>query len=320
MRLVTYDELPESAEAGRQLVHYASFGGGFPRSEVATWRARSRALADYVGVFAVEGSEVVGQTYVQRRPYAFPDGEELLSAVVAVGTRPDRGHRGIAGRILEEVHRRERDAGLAHIALWTNRSWGAHRLYERLGYRDVYHPPSAVRAAAPRPPSSRIRGVGTAAPSEFAALGELHERFARGRLGFVRRPAGELGAAVATGDIDAAKELVVLRRRRRVAGYARVRRGRSLLQCGELVGRTPALADVLRRAVERIAPRIPIAFGNSVVGDRAAELRSEGYRTLGTNWYVLMGRSLDRELTASGAVREFGTRDPRFLCFSGDRF
>ncbi len=155
MKLVGFDELPDSYDSDRALVQLAAFGGFLNRRRIDLWRRRTSVFADYFGIFAVDAGTVVGQTFVLRIPYTFPHGTESISGIAGVATRLDHARTGVARRILEEVHRREREAGIGYSTLWTNRSWGAHRLYEKLGYRDVYAPPGAVRvppARSPRPP------------------------------------------------------------------------------------------------------------------------------------------------------------------------
>src|SRR5208282_3388421 len=62
MHFRTFDELTPSMEMDRTLIHLASFGGAFPRRSVDVWRRRTRLVADYVGVFAVERGRLLGQT------------------------------------------------------------------------------------------------------------------------------------------------------------------------------------------------------------------------------------------------------------------
>ena len=150
MRILTYDELAPEMDPDRALIHLSAFGGVYPSRAVGLRRRRLKILPDYVGVFAVEAGRILGQVFVDRLPYAFRDGPGTISGIAAVGTRPDKGRAGIARLLLTEVHRREREAGIDFAALWTNRSWGAHSLYERLGYRDVYSSPWALHGPVGR--------------------------------------------------------------------------------------------------------------------------------------------------------------------------
>ncbi len=189
MRFLTYDELTPSMEVDRTLIHLASFGGAWSRRSIEIWRRRSRMLADYVGVFAVERGRLLGQTFVLRIPYTFSEGVETVTGIAAVGTRPDRGRAGVARAILTEIHRREKEAGVRFSTLWTNRSWGAHRLYEALGYRDVYSSPWAVHAPSQRS-LKRREGIHMARATDLTEIEQLHRRITEGRTGFLRSEPG----------------------------------------------------------------------------------------------------------------------------------
>ncbi len=319
MRVVTYDELTPSMEVDRSLLHLAAFGGVFARRTIDVWRRRAHAFAEYVGLFAVERGHLVGQMFVLRIPYTFPGGTEMVSGIAAVGTRPDRGGAGIARSLLTEVHRREKEAGLRFSTLWTNRSWGAHRLYESLGYRDVYSSPWAVHAARPRLPS-RSAGIRSGRRADIAELERFHRDAAEGRLGFVQRPPEQLAAMVSAGEVDAAKELIVLRNGGRLRGYAHVEAAPHRVICGEIVSPSAGAFRSLVQEVERRAGRRPFAFQHTPVTDHPEMFRGSGFSTVPGGWYVFMAAALERAWTPAAAVEAFATRDPRFLCLSGDRF
>jgi GNAT superfamily N-acetyltransferase len=319
MRLLTYDELTSPMEADRTLIHLASFGGTFPRRSIDLWRRRTRSLADYVGVFAEEWGRLLGQTFVLRIPYTFPSGTELVSGIAAVGTRPDRGRMGIARSILLEVLRREREAGIRFSTLWTNRSWGAHGLYEELGFRDVYSSPWAVHVptrSAPR--GSRL--ARPAGPKDLADIERLHARRAAGRLGFLREPNGYLSVARAAGDVQPAKELVTVRRAGRLVGYAHLESNPYRTICGELVATSRAARRTLVDEVQRRARTTPYAFQHTPVSDDLQLFRDQGYAIIPRGWYVLMASRFGRDWNSREAVAQFATNDRRFLCMSGDRY
>jgi len=321
MQLRTFDELTPSQDVDRLLVHLSSLGGATNRRSVDLWRRRSDLYSDYAGIFAVEGGTVVGQTYVKRLPYTFRTGTEPISAIASVGTRPDLARTGIAGRILEEVHRRERAAGLRYAALWTNPSWGAHRLYEKLGYRDVYVFPWAVRGPRPARGSGRApRGIRPARDGDLAELERLHDRWAEGRLGFCRRPKRLLRTAAEAHEIDPASEIVVGGSGGRIAGYASLQANPYRLQCGELVATSASARAGLLAELERRAKGLPVVVQGSPVVDAGAALRARGYRVLPTGWWVFMAKDLEGPWDPRTAVETFATDDPRFLCLSGDRF
>jgi GNAT superfamily N-acetyltransferase len=319
MRFLTFDELTPSLETDRMLIHLTSFGGAFPRRSIDVWRRRTKNFADYVAVFAVERGRLLGQTFVRRIPYSFPGGTEIVSGIAAVGTRADRGRAGVARAVLTEVHRLEREAGIRFSTLWTNRSWGAHNLYEQLGYRDVYSSPWVVHA----PTTDALRPPPGVRPARAADLGEverLHAQQANGRLGFLREPNGYLSVAMAAREFDPAKELIVRRNGGWLEGYAYIDTNPYRTICGELVAISRAARQAIVSEVQRRAKRTTFAFQHTPVTDCPELFRGRGFSTVGTDWFRLMVHAFDRSFTERGAAAKFGTHDSRFLCMAGDRF
>ena len=320
MRFLTFDELPESTDSGRALVNLAAFGSVAERRGIDLWRRRTSALSDYVGVFAVEHGIVVGQTFVFRIPFAFPHGTEIVSGLAGVSTRLDRARSGIAHRILDEVHRREREAGIGYCTLWTNRSWGAHRLYEKIGYRDIYTPPIAVRVPDPPRKSASDRTVRPGRRTDLPEIEALHARFAEGRRGFARRVPGIARVAAAAGELRPKEQVLVMVDNGRLSGYAVVDASRNRIVCGELVALSAARRVSMARSLENRAGGAAVVFRDSVVPDLDMWLRRRSYAVAPAGWFGLMGWEIGRTRSSSALVREFGTEDPRFLCMSGDRF
>ncbi len=321
MRILSLDELPAATEASRALLQMAAFGSFYTPSDLDAWRRRTRRLVEYGGVFAVERERVLGEVYVLRIPYAFPDGSESIAGLATVTTLPDRRRSGIAAALLRDVHRRERAAGIRYVTLWTNPSWGAHALYDKLGYRDIYSSRWAVRIGGSRPvrgrPDPRIR-PGRA--SDLSEIERLHDRALQGRLGFVQRPPGTLLSKHGTGRLDPARQLLVYRDGGRIAGYAQYDRTPQRTICGELIARDGAVRRALVNRLVRMSTGMPCAFQHSVVPGAPEIFESGSYARSPRSWWALMAASLEREWTTEEAVAAFATDDPRFVCFSGDRF
>ncbi len=321
MKILTYDELTPGLEADRSLVHLAAFGGVFGPEKIRTVRAGVNNFAEYVGVFAVDRGRLIGQIFVLRIPYAFPDGPETVGGIAAVGTSAERGRQGVARALLEEVHARERAEGIHHTALWTNRSWGAHALYEKLGYRDVYFPPTALRVhSAPRRRGPRPRGMRRGRRADLPDVDRLHAEVGQDRLGFYRRPKGMSETEARLGNLKPREHLLVYRSGGKLRGYAHVDRTPYRAVCGELVGASERVRRELVREVERATERVPLVFLNTVVTDEKGALASPRFAHSSTSWYGLMGCRPGKGWTEAEAVRTFGCRDPRFLCLAGDRF
>lgn len=322
MRLLTYDEITPSMAPGRTFVHSSAFmGAPLSPAQVSIMR-RGGFLADYGGLFAVEGGEVVGQTWVHRYPYQTPQGPETLGGIAAVATSPAQGRRGIARRVLTEVQAREREAGVGHLALWTNRSWGAHRLYESLGYRDVYHIPVALRSVPVREPRPTVVGVTVrrARRSDLARLEALHERTTRRRLGFVPRRPGVLRTQVSINGVEVLKNLWVALRAGTPSGYVQVDIAYGKVRCAELIAADVRTERALVAQVEHLARGRWASFEMVCATDEASRLRRLGYSSYARSWMVMMGADPRGPRPAKQLVKELGTADPRWLCLRNDRF
>lgn len=321
MRILTFDELPLNLDPERALVHLAALSTTASRRRIDIDRRRLNRAADYVGLFAVEGGHILGHLYVLRIPYTLPEGPGTISGIASVGTRPDRARTGVAWTLLTEAHRREREAGIEHCTLWTNPSWGAHVLYEKLGYRDIYSSPWAVHVPiAHRGRSHPRRGIRPGRATDLEEIDEFHDRLAEGRLGFCHRPRGFLRARMLDDRLDPATNLLVVRDRERLVGYAHLDRTPQRVICGELGTTTRAVRRALIDEIGRVADGVPFAFQQTPVTDTPELFQGPGFSTLPRAWYVFMGLTHGREQTAKEAAHEFGTDDRRFLCVAGDRF
>ena len=321
MRILTYDELPLELDPERALIHLAALSATASRRRIALDRDRLKRTADYVGLFAVEDGHILGHLYVLRIPYTFPDGPGTVSGIASVGTRPDRARTGVARILLSEAHLREREAGIEHCTLWTNRSWGAHALYEKLGYRDIYSSPWAVHipfpAQRPHPPNP---GVRAGLPSDLDEIDRFHDRQAEGRVGFCLRPKGFLRAQVQAERLDPAINLLVARDGRKLVGYALLDRTPQRVTCGEMATTTRVVQRALIEAVGHVANGVPFAFQHTPVTDTPGLFHGAGFSNLSLGWYVFMGLTHGHEQTVTEAEQEFVTDDSRFICLAGDRF
>jgi GNAT superfamily N-acetyltransferase len=321
MRILTYDELPTKWEASRLVLSLSAFSGNaFPRALIDRLRPRAAWWPDYLAVYAVEGADVLGQVIVLRLRYQFPHGTETVSGLASITTRQDRSRGGIARALIDEVERRERDAGIRYSTLWTNPSWYAHSLYERLGYRDLYQYPWAVRAVGSyRRPRSRGGLVRPGRSTDLDEIDRFHDGLRQNRWGFGARGDGYLRFFASQG-LDPGKELLVARRAGQLVGYARYDLNLRRMICGELLGASLGVRLQLIGEIERRARGLPVAFQHSVIPDTPSAFRGARYTRADRGWWVLMGRPLDEEITETESREAFGVGDPRFACYSGDRF
>ncbi len=290
-------------------------------SRLNGWLRAGYPFAPYLGFASVEGGRVLGRLGVLRLKLRTGSGDFPVAGLVDVVTRPDSLGRGVATSLLRAVHRRETEDGSAAILLWTRRSWRAHRLYEHLGYRDVYSAPAAVSPGpiriARRPPSGcELR---SARRTDLPTVERLFERASLGRVGWI-------------------PSHVPLQRARLRLGWRQPRNYRILWRGGRPVGYVEALVDPLQvlvregalldpadapamlSSVERLARgRWVVVSRTTLLGDLHPTLENAGYSFAEIGHSVLMARRLGPRGLASAVVAATA-RSERYSCHHGDTF
>jgi len=329
MRILTHDELPPDLETDLQLLRLSV---GWPPRDFQRLRQARRLgypAADYLGLYAVEDGRVVSTVRAVRVPFTFPDGHsETVSTVLSVITRRDRRGRGLARTLIGEVNARERRAGSSFCFLWTEHSLSAHRLYERMGYRDLYTVDLAVRRPSPASQGPR-RGAYTLErlkDGDAATVERLHAASTRGRTGFTPRRRGFLRSDRKLG-LSGSEPVRLILKDGRPVGYVVLDEAPGWVSVGEVVlttggrsdrGATPAMVTHLVADLERLAARRWLSLRYTFVRDHGRELERRGY-AFGTGDRVLMSLPLDGS-PPDLQVSTLGSADPRFTCQLLDYF
>ncbi len=285
------------------------------------WRRAGYPFAPYLGFASVDGDRVLGRLGVLRLKLRTHSDDFPVAGLVDVVTRPDSLGRGVATSLLRAVHRRETEDGSAAILLWTRRSWQAHRLYEYLGYRDVYSAPAAVSpgpigVARQLPSGYELRA---ARRTDLPTVERLFERASLGRVGWIASHVPLQRARLHIG-WRKPEDYQILRYAGRPVGYVEVRVDpiQSLVREGVLldVSHGPALVA----GIESTAKDRWVVFGRTTaVRDLRPTLEHAGYSFAESGHSVLMARRLGRagptpeELSAQA-------RDERYSCHHTDTF
>ena len=323
VRILTLAELPRSVVP--QLGALGWLDGDAPQDLRFVRRVQRSGLpmSDYYGVYAVEGDQLLAHVEALDLVVTTQEGPVPALGLADVLTRPDAIGRGLATRLIGEVHRRARAHGARWSLLWTHRTWGAHRLYERLGYRDVFSPPAALRKVPRRYRTRRSPGYSWERVTRTASrrLERIASAGRRGRLGFVPEDAAPFRARFRLG-FRSWSDHRVLRRGSEDVGYAYLSIQRDSLTVHEVVVTDPVHAVPMISALEAEAAGRWVALGTTTfVRDAAPALVSRGYLYFASSHRVLMARPLSDR---SGALvrRSFlGVfDDPRFSCHRGDMF
>jgi len=316
LRIVEHDDLQPGLESQVQLLDGTAGWGSVDFRKLKDARRSGYPAADYHAVYAVEHGEVLSIVRVIRVPYTTRRGTELVGAVQGVVTRRDQGRKGLARALLQDVHRREKEAGLGLVLLWTGRGQVAHALYESLGYVDVYTPDLAMKrcgaVAAPR--GLKLRSVGA---SDVRVIEELHQKSTTGRPGFAPRPKRIVETVLKLGFRSPSEFKLVLSGEEAV-GYAIFHRGPASPSISELVIKEGVPASDVLALFESASRGGWLAIRNTVVREHREALRARGYEFSSFNYYSLLATSLDRRRKATQAT--LGSTSMSFTCQQLDYF
>jgi GNAT superfamily N-acetyltransferase len=322
MRVYELDTLPPPLRP-----QLAAFGvsDGDPPQDVSLLRRLRRLrypASEYWGVYAVEGGQVLSRVETLHLTFSGRTGRQSVVGISDVLTRPAGVGRGFARRLLEEVHVRERERGRKWSFLWTHRTWGAHGLYLKLGYRDVYSPPHALRKVR--------RGTRTAPPSGYrwsvarrpdpGRSQRILSEATRSRLGFVPR----------NDSLDSIRLLLGWRKPENLrilsfhsddVGYAYLGDdGGWYLTANEVVVTSPEHREAMIRSLEGLAAGRWLTLQlTSFVRDAEVLLRERKYAVLPASHVVMMAKPLGPTGTIGEDLRTVA-EDPAFSNHRGDMF
>jgi GNAT superfamily N-acetyltransferase len=320
MRIVEHDEIPADMEGEVQLLDLSAGWRTMDFHRVREVKRLGYPVADYFGVYAVEGDRILSMVRVLRLPYSFLDGHtETLSAIQGVTTRRDVRGRGLARKLLNEVHARERRAGSSFSLLWTSRSNMAHQLYESLGYRDIYTPDLAARRLPKRRVGKDRYRLETAKIGDAVKIERFHAVATRSRIGFTPRPKGFIRYLLNLRFTGPDSFRLVFRDGHPV-GYLELQEVPDWVRVSEVV-MTEDSSDVagVLDVLERLAAGKCLALWNTFVRDSRSVLEGRGYPVSDFAYYSLMALPLNRS-HAKNIDSMLGAADPRFVCQALDYF
>ncbi len=310
-------EFAELSPSQRRWTAAIELADGGPASTLDRF-ARSR-YASYCSLFAVVDGVPVARVGSTRPRFRTRREELTICGVADVVTRPDALRRGWATRLLQETHRRARAEGLRWSFLWTHRSWGAHRLYEKLGYRDVYGAPVATRrpTSVPRSSGSDLRAR-VARGSDGPRIERLLADASRDRVGFARRAPGWYDAML-RGGWRSAEQHRLLYRDRRPIGYVTLSVDRFDVQSWEVVVTDPSAHGPVLDWLGTVAAKRWIGLrATTFLRDAAGEIARRGFDTLPRDHRVMMARSLGPTSEREWDELRASIDDPRFWLQGGD--
>jgi GNAT superfamily N-acetyltransferase len=321
MRIVSLEQLPPDLAAAWGTLVWSDQDVPMDTAFLRKARALGIPLADYGGLAVTEGDRVLAQVTVGRYPLTTPEGTETFTGLADVVTLPDALRRGLCRQLLIELHSRERKDGHHLAMLWTRRSWGAHRLYERLGYRDIYSPPTAVLPPHPStrrlPPNITVR---SARRADSELLESLFERATRGRIGFVPRFPNSFEARFALRWRTPTDHHLVFQGSRPVGYFFSGESPRHLAVFEGVVTDRALLSRLVDAMLCYARGRWVAIAHTTLVNDAHGLLEERGFSFAPSGHAVLMARSLTASPSTGVARLRRMVRDARFSFHRGDMF
>jgi GNAT superfamily N-acetyltransferase len=311
------EDLPPSAETSVQLLDMTAGWGPNGFATLKQIRRLGYPAADYIGLCAIEKGEVISMVRVLRIPFSTTKGRETVSAIQGVVTRRDRSRHGLARRLLNQVHRRERAAGSRIALLWTGHSNMAHNLYNSVGYLDLYTPPLAmrrIRGQLSKPNGYELRKIKR---GDSGVIEGLHAAATLARLGFTPRATHILDWIFKLGFVKQESLRLILQEGEPV-GYLELQKNQGWVQSEELLLRDPSAADDVVTLLESEADGGWLVLRGTSVRDHLGTLRRRRYSFSDYSYFGLLGLSL--EGGGPDSLKALGTADSRFTCQLLDYF
>ena len=323
LRIVDFDALPNEMWSQVQLLDLSTGWGMTDLEDMRRAIKLGYPSADYFGVFAVENGEVLSTVRVSRIPYTLSnDKREVVSAIGGVVTRHDHSHQGLARRLLEEVHRREKADGRRFSLLWTGRNNVAHHLYESLGYVDVYTPELAmVKCRRMLKTLSKQYSLVKARNKDAKTIEHMHSNATKNRLGFTPRVSGLLNVLFKLGWFKSQLFHLILHDDKIIGYYLELQKFSGWIGSSEIVVAADEKAEEehVIPLLEREAGNGWLILGNTFVRDNHDALKKRGYKIASFAYTTLMAKPLDGT-KPSNVAKLLGVENPRFVCHRLDGF
>ncbi len=313
IKIRSFDELSSDFEVKDAILTQVAFNEiGQDFGDIARLRRKKFPFSDYVALYAVDGdSNILSRVEVSHLQVNTRKGIETAACIGGVATRPDSSRQGLARLLLEEVLKRERASGINLSFLWTRKSWIAHKLYESLGYEDIYESPRAVR----RIPNSvdTLRGwrIRPCKKTDVKAIEDMHQTMTKGDFGFAPRRKNWLTKT---------RPWHVLLRRNLPIAYMKYTISQKYVTCGEILSKPSVSYGAILNALEIVSHGKWLVLFGPFVSSHTKVLVSRGYATLNDSWTVLMAAPLTRLFNSVNMKHLVGADTDHFACFDSDGF
>lgn len=285
LKIVTYEEVEDWQMAE---LYFSCFEHTHSGERVRKRIEKDCRVPDWGGeLYAVEGDKVLGTAALQFPRIKTTDGTMEIGGIRGVCTRPSESQRGVAEKLLKELHEIITGEGLKYSILLTWSHYVAYNLYLKLGYKDLFTPTVAYKKS-----ENSESGIGLVREKDSEYIRSIYERNIEGLLGFTVRERDFLEAANAKGypDVD---DLGIFYERGERIGYALYKKGEYHLICNEVGAEN---TEDLKKILNFLESE---AKGKHVVLDYINPkfkqiLENLGFRFYKDRWKRIMIKNLER--------------------------
>jgi predicted acetyltransferase len=312
MKILEYDEVN-----GQQVLELSitCFGWFLGPDEVKTIREVDKRVPDYFALYAVEKEEILSQVGVVTLDTQCDHGVEKVGFIWGVCTKSNAARKGLAGKLIEEVHARLASEDIGYSFLGTGKSLVAYNLYRKLGYEDFVSMDRALRTSKHK----KQNDVSFSTSESNDTVVNLFREYSKDLQGFIKRPDNflEVRKAWSWMPYDTVGLFSV---DGQPIGYLVASKEGKIIKIRELL--CPNAEDI-QRCVAALESEFKIdsVIYDSIIGTYGLNaIRKSGFKVLDGSWGVLMVQDLKEAHTISNIRKSYGVDEGRFHMTSIDEY
>lgn len=290
MDILTYEEVDDTQMSELTL---ACFGHTYSKEHISKMVKNDSRIPEWGGeLYAVEEGKVfgtVGMLFPKVKTESGTEsGIEEVGGIRNVCTRASKSRKGTARRLLDEAHKRLADKGVRFSFLMTSKALVAYGLYEKLGYRDIYHHPTAFKEGG-----GTQSGVELKKEKDPEYVKDLYQGSTEGLNGLIVREPDYWQAIEARGWPDNDKVRIAYEDGKKI-GYALYIKKRKQLDCEEIGAMDDKSLNKILGALESEAGEDDVVIHNVNPNHRDV-LESRGYHIYDDKWDKVMVKDFEGE-------------------------
>ncbi len=246
-----------------------------------------------------EDEEVLGTASLLYPRARTVNGIEKVGGIKSVCSRPSKARKGVARKLLNELHDKMRKKSVNYSTLYTWKGFVAHNLYQDLGYRDLHKIPMAYKKVEDK--SSPVR-LESGKDSEFVK--KLYEKSVDNLYGLTVREDSFWEVADVLGHPNNDHLHIAYEGGEKI-GYALFKQRRNHMLCNEICAMEERDVSKILAAMEERSSTDYIV--NKWVNPNYREIFEEyGYRYYDDNWGRVMVKNLDGSVEEALEAFNFG--------------